>query len=301
MKEFQLIEKIKGLIPGNLQGTIPIGDDAALVASGPESLLFTTDVIVEGVDFRMEKGGARPEQIGYKALAVNLSDIAAMGGKPLAFVAAFGIPKKISEAWIARLSKSLVRLARKFRVSWVGGDISKSDRLFISIALLGRVEKGRAVLRKGARKGDSIYVTGSLGGSLKGKHLNFTPRVREGEFLASRFRPTAMIDISDGFIQDLEHILKASNVGASIELNRIPVSAAAQKSLRAALTDGEDFELLFTLAAAKGKKLETAWPQNFPRVLLTRVGEITGGRGIHWRTKGKTVKLWFRKKGYTHF
>ena len=154
MKEFQLIEKIKGLIPGNLQGTIPIGDDAALVASGPESLLFTTDVIVEGVDFRMEKGGARPEQIGYKALAVNLSDIAAMGGKPLAFVAAFGIPKKISGAWMARLSKSMVWLARKFRVSWVGGDISKSSRLFISIALLRRVEKGRAVLRKGARKGD---------------------------------------------------------------------------------------------------------------------------------------------------
>ena len=300
MKEFHLIEKIKRLIPRNLQGMIPIGDDAAVLPGyGKKSFLFTTDVIVEGVDFVV--GQARPEAIGRKALAVNLSDIAAMGGRPLAFVVAWGLPRKYAGAYTERAAKGMLRLARRFKVAWVGGDISKSDRLFISIALLGRVEKGRAILRKGARKGDSIYVTGKLGGSIQGKHLNFTPRIREAQFLASQFRPTAMIDISDGFIQDLEHILKASSVGASIELNRIPVSAAAQKNLRAALTDGEDFELLFTLPAAKGKRLEAAWLRKFPRVPLTKVGEITDGRGIHWHTKGKTVKMWFQKKGYVHF
>lgn len=310
--EFHLIERLKRLIPRSLQGPFGIGDDAAVFpAGGGGSFLFTTDVIVEGVDFRLGQGGARPEQIGHKALAVNLSDCAAMGGTPLAFVSAFGIPKSCSEPWTERIAKGMVRLARRFKVSWVGGDISRSERLFISIALLGRAKTGEAIFRKGARSGDQIFVTGSLGGSLQGKHLVFAPRIQEARFLAERFRPSAMIDISDGFVQDLGHILSASKVGAMVELDRIPVSSSVRekasrfrrRALEKALTDGEDFELLGTVSRGRWRKLEKAWPRRFPGLPLIRVGEIRpSSEGLVWREGEKQFRqLWFRKKGFTHF
>lgn len=309
--EFGLIHRLTHLIPRSLQGPYGIGDDCAILpVGGGKSLLFTTDVIVEGVDFLIGKGGARPEAVGHKALAVNLSDIAAMGGRPLAFVVAWGIPKNFSQDWIARAGKGMVRLARKFRVAWVGGDISRAGRLFISIALLGEGETRKLVRRKGAKPGDLIYVTGTLGGSILGKHLDFMPRLAEAQFLVRRFHPTSLIDISDGFIQDLEHLLKASRVGAMVDLDRIPISGAArskskdsqQKALQSALTDGEDFELLFTLPCRESSRLENVWRRNFPRLSLTRVGEILhGAPKIKWVRKGERARLWFHKKGYTHF
>lgn len=312
--EFKLIERLKAFIPRRLQGTFPIGDDAAILTlpnNRKESLIFTTDAIVEGVDFRLGRRGAAPEVVGHKALAVNLSDIAAMGGKPVAFVAAFGIPGRLSQAWVERMAKGIIRLARRFGVAWVGGDISRASRLFVSIALLGKGKRGRLVARSGARRGDSIYVTGTLGGSIEGKHLLFTPRLREAQFLLSRCQPTAMIDLSDGFIQDLGHILRASRVGARVELGRIPISRIARKrsgashrrALRSALSDGEDFELLFTLSPRKGRGLEGAWPRAFPRVPLTKVGEIVPPPAkVEWYERGKKLRrLWFRKKGFTHF
>lgn len=306
--EFRLIERLKSLIPRPLQGKIPIGDDAAVLPPmRGRDLLFTTDTIVEGVDFILGRGGATPEAIGRKALAVNLSDIAAMGGKPLAFVVAWGLPKKCAGAWTLRAAKGMLHLARRFNVSWVGGDLSRSERIFISIALLGEAQKGKAVLRKGARAGDSIYVTGKLGGSIEGKHLTFEPRLREAQFLVKRFRPSAMIDISDGFIQDLGHILDTSNVGAQIDLEKIPVSkvtTSKRMALKSALTDGEDFELLFTLPPAKVKKLEAAWQQKFHGLSLTRVGRIvrTHPKQIVWHQDERPLKkLWFQKTGFTHF
>ena len=272
--EFQFIERLKSLIPRSLQGEVPIGDDTAVLPfSKGKFLLFTTDAVVEGVDFLVGKRGAKPEAIGHKALAVNLSDMAAMGGRPLAFVATFGIPRSFSEAWVERAAKGILRLARQFKVQWVGGDISRAKQLFISIALIGEIKKEKVVLRKGAKAGNRIYVSGSLGGSIQGKHLFFTPRLREAQFLVRNFRPTSMIDISDGFIQDLEHLLKASGVGALIELDRIPISKAAQrpaaasrrKALQAALTDGEDFELLWTLPPHPAKRLEKIWPEYFQK------------------------------------
>ncbi len=302
--EFQLIQRLKSLIPRRLQGPRGIGDDCAVLPSGGgKSLLFTTDALVEGVDFRMGKGGVSPEAIGYKALAVNLSDIAAMGGRPTAFVVAWGIPKKFSPAQVEKIARGILRLARFFRVAWVGGDISKASRFFISIALLGEASAEKVVERRGARPGDLIYVTGRLGGSIQGKHLSFTPRLAEARFLVSRFRPTAMIDVSDGFIQDLGHILDASRAAARVDLDRIPISQAVRRrALQSALTDGEDFELLFTISRRVGTQLEKAWKRKFPRLPLTRVGEIRRGKGaIEWRQQGKKVRLWFRKKGFTHF
>ncbi len=310
--EFRFIQRLKSLIPRALQGPFPIGDDTAVLPHDKKkSFLFTTDCIVEGVDFRIGKRGASPEAIGRKALAVNLSDIAAMGGKPLAFVAAFGIPKKIPERWVERVSKGMIRLAGESGAAWVGGDLTQADRFFISIALLGEGEKRKIVFRKGARPGDPIYVTGDLGGSILGKHLSFTPRLAEAQYLADRFHPSSMIDLSDGFIQDLGHILEASRVGARIKLERIPISPAAwrqargsrRRALQSALSEGEDFELLFTLPERRAAELEKAWPRRFPRLPLTRVGKIVSRpEKIHWEERGKSLrKLWFRKKGFSHF
>lgn len=267
---------------------------------------------MEGIDFRIRgKERASPEQIGHKALAVNLSDIAAMGGKPLAFVAAIGIPKRFSQAWIERVARGMISLARQFKICWVGGDISRSDKFFVSIALLGEGETREIVSRKGAKPGDLIYVTGKLGGSIQRKHLVFTPRIREGRYLAGGIHPNAMIDLSDGFIQDLGHILSSSHVGARVTLDQIPISEAARdrakgsekKALMFALSDGEDFELLFTVARNKSERLEKSWARQFPAIPLTRVGEITFRSGrIEWARSGKSVsKLWFRKKGFAHF
>lgn len=309
--EFYLIERLKRLIPRSLQGPFGIGDDAAVLPrGGGKSLLLTTDVIVEGVDFRIgPKGGAPPEAIGHKALAVNLSDIAAMGGKPSAFVSAWGIPKRISQDWIERTAKGMVRLARQFHVKWVGGDISRAGRLFISIALMGEGKTRKIIQRNGAKRGDFIYVTGTLGGSIHGKHLTFMPRIRESRYLAEEFHPTAMIDISDGFIQDLEHLLSSSGKGARVDLDRIPLSRVVLKgreksrraALQSALTDGEDFELLFTLPKREGSRLERAWRRRFPKLPLMRVGGIDSGKGIQWFDQGKRVRLWFQKKGFRHF
>lgn len=206
----------------------------------------------------------------------------------------------------------MIRLGRSFDTAWVGGDISRAERLFISIALLGEGEIKKIVRRKGARPGDLLYVTGKLGGSLEGRHLTFTPRLRESQFLVNRFHPRAMIDLSDGFIQDLGHLLKASRAGARIDLSKIPISEAAwrraeggrKRAVQSALTDGEDFELLFALPSGEGKRLEKEWRGQFGKVPLTRVGKIAaspGGR-IGWHDAGKKLKqLWFDKKGFAHF
>lgn len=310
--EFHLIERLRRLTPASLHGAIPRGDDAGAVRVGGRLVLFTTDAIVEGVDFLLGKRGARPEEIGHKALAVNLSDIAAMGAKPLAFVVAWGLPPQLSAGFIERMGKGMARLAKRFRVAWVGGDLSRARKLFISIAMLGEARPGEVVLRKGARPGHWIYVTGTLGGSIRGKHLNFLPRIDEAKFLTRRFRPTAMIDVSDGFIQDLGHLLTSSRVGARIHLERIPISGSARlqarekgerSALKGALTDGEDFELLFTVSARRARGLERAWKREFPRVPLSRVGQVIRGKSeeIEWVKDKRPVKLWFRKRGFTHF
>ncbi len=309
--EFRLIERLKSLIPRRVQGPFPIGDDAAILPlSSGKSLLFSTDVIVEGVDFLLGKKGARPEAIGHKALAVNLSDIAAMGARPLAFIAAIGIPKNFSEKSVERVAKGMVDLAKKFKTKWVGGDITRSQKFFVSVAILGEQKPKKIVKRNGAKAGDFIYVTGDLGGSILGRQLNFMPRVPEGLYLAEKFRPSAMIDLSDGLIQDLGHILTSSKKGARLELAKIPISQAArkkskdnaQKALEYALTDGEDFELLFTLSRNAAKHLEKEWKSRFPDVRLTPIGVIDSHVGkIEWQKKGKRTKLWFHKKGFSHF
>ena len=299
-KEFDLIEAIKRKIPRHLQGEIPIGDDAASLSlqSGKKTLL-TTDVIVEGVDFLFEK--IRPEMAGRKALAINLSDFAAMGAEPTAFLVTLGISSALTKSWILRFYKGMMDLAKQYNVKCVGGDITRAKDIFASIALIGEAKPEEIIRRAGARNGDWIAVTGVLGGSILKHHYSFEPRIKEARFLTRRFRPTSMIDISDGLIQDLEHILKASGVSAEMDLDQIPISQAAS-GLKQALTDGEDFELLFTIPAHFKATLEKEWPRQFPKVRLSWIGRVRSGKtGIRFRSKGKPVLLKFKKKGYQHF
>ena len=229
-----------------------IGDDTAVLSVGGSChQLFTTDMLLEDVHFT-RKENARA--IGHKALACNISDIAAMGGLPSAAVISLGLPAEVEIDFVKEIYRGINALAKRFSVAIVGGDTVRSEKIIINVALLGWVKKQELVTRSGARQGDMIFVTGPLGKSFEtGKHLSFTPRVAESQFLVKRFLPTAMIDISDGLSVDLGHILKESRVGAYLWEEKIPKTKGA--TLSQALSDGEDFELLFTVSQKTGKQL----------------------------------------------
>jgi thiamine-monophosphate kinase len=310
MDEFSFIEYLKKKILGSRGVSVGIGDDAAVLSVGKDrKLVVSTDVIVENVDFKVK--ALSPEKIGRKALAVNLSDVAAMGASPTAFVVSIGKPERISTAWLSRFYNGLLALAKQYNVTCVGGDFSSSKEFFASVTIFGEVSPNCFVTRSGAMAGDWIAVTGALGGSLLRHHYDFTPRVREGLFLAKHITPTAMIDISDGLVQDLSHILKASRVGAVLDLDKIPVSRAARKislgneeeALSKALTDGEDFELLLTVPPWQKMMLEKGWKKQFPKVPLTWVGKIEGKASqVSWQRKGKKVlHPQLPRNGFSHF
>ncbi len=309
MTEFELIAKLTKSLPVNDTVVIGPGDDCAVLDFGlPDKLfLFKTDAVVEGVHFTHE---TPPEKIGRKALARCLSDIAAMAGTPSTALVTIGLPKKFDPEFIAKIYDGLNALAQTFGVAIVGGETTANPGgIFISIALLGTVPRGKQILRSGARVGDAIFVTGELGGSLAGKHLDFDPRISEARWLADHFSVHAMADLSDGLAGDLRHILNASRVGADLLKTAIPISRAAklesQKSslakppLVAALTDGEDFELLFTVAGKDAVKLLDAWKQKFPKLKLSCIGKIVAVEGIILRDKNGAQKL--DARGFAHF
>lgn len=267
-----------------------IGDDTAVLPLSKDKFqLFTMDMIVEGAHFTLKSS---PKAIGHKAMACNISDIAAMGGVPTFAVVSLGVSAQTKVQFVKDLYGGMQAVAKKFNVAIVGGDTVKSNKLIINVALLGEVPKSRLVTRSGAKPGDWIFVTGPLGGSLKsGRHLTFTPRIKEAQFLA-KFQPTSMIDISDGLAADLGHILEESNVGAVIYEHKIPRHPGV--SLPQALSDGEDFELLFTVPPQSGRKL-----LNNKRFFL--IGEIVDrATGLKLVTR-KWKKVILSEKGYKHF
>lgn len=291
--EFGLIRRFQKLIktdPSVIKGS---GDDCAVLEFTEDKyLLFTCDMLVEGTDFRHNE---KPYLIGRKSIAVSISDIAACAGIPRYCLVSLGLPKKTSFKFINALIKGMLNLAKKYKINIVGGDLSRSARLVIDVSMLGIVEKKCLLLRSGAKKGDIIFVSGELGGSILGKHLKFKPRLEEARFLVKNFKLNAMIDISDGLTQDLTHILEASKAGAVIYGGLIPVDKQA-RNLEDALYRGEDFELLFTLEPREAKKLM--------RKNLTQfrpIGEITekryGLRLIDERGKEKIIQ----PKGFRHF
>lgn len=309
MNEFELIARLTKSLPTNETVVAGAGDDCAVLDFGlPEKLfLFKTDAVVEGMHFTSE---TPPEKIGHKALARCLSDIAAMAGTPAAALVTIGLPKKFNADFVASIYDGLNALAKKYNVAVVGGETTtNSGGIFISIALLGTVARGKQILRSGAKVGDAIFVTGELGGSLSGRHLDFEPRLAEAQWLADHFAIHAMADLSDGLAGDLRHILYGSGTGADLLKTAIPISRAAKARARkndsakpplmAALTDGEDFELLLTVAAADAVKLLDAWKKKFPKIKLSCIGKIVAGEGITLRDKNGSQKL--NTHGYAHF
>lgn len=274
------------------------GDDAAVIKwTKDKYLLFTCDMLVEDVHFRL--GKATPFQIGWKALARNVSDIAAMGGVPRYALVSASLKPDLPLSFIDGVHKGLRTLSNRFRINLVGGDTCRSDKVVIDVSLIGEVERNKLVTRSGAKKGDVIMVTGTIGGSGKGRHLDFIPRLNETRALVKNFKINSMIDISDGLILDLWRILAASKAGAKIYENAIPLSRDAG-SFEKAIYEGEDFELLFTMSINEARRFfkTTLAKMDTP---VTLIGEIVEKRSgyilVDRNGKGKKLK----PKGYVHF
>jgi len=283
-----------------------IGDDMAVLAAGDEQILITTDTLLEGVHFAGE--GVRPEEVGYKAMACSLSDCAAMAARPWAAVAAVSLPRNWSQEQVQKLYAGMQEAAERYDCPLVGGDTTSWDKpLAVTVTMLARAAGIAPVRRAGAQAGDALFVTGELGGSGAGGHLRFEPRVREARQLAELVQLHAMIDVSDGLAGDLRHICRASEVGAILEAEAIPISPAVGSSgnrLQAALTEGEDFELLFCVDEKDARRLEAAWP-GMSKLRLTRIGRITtrdaapGPHHIGLRRSDGTVEA-MKWRGWEH-
>jgi thiamine-monophosphate kinase len=326
-REEELILRIRQISAGSRlrrsRLKLSIGDDAAAfqVRHG-HHLLVSTDALVEGIHFDLSY--FRPEELGWKALAVNLSDIAAMGGRPLFFTTSIALPKHTDPRFVQRFYQGVNNLARKFGVELAGGDTCASPQgIFIDLTVLGEVKPSEMIGRSGARPGDLIYVSGELGGSAMGlellkqsshrkrswsglveRHLRPVPRCRLGRFLAQRGLATALIDLSDGLSTDLHHLCSASGVGAVIEAQEIPVARLSPSvaacldglPLDYAVNGGEDYELLFTVS----ERLRQKVPSSLGGVAIRRVGVITDKPlSCYFRQKGTTRRL--LPRGFDHF
>jgi len=275
--EFALIDWIRRHGPAKPEHVVEgIGDDMAVLQVGSETLLITTDILLEHVHFDLS--ACTLEQVGYKAMACSLSDCAAMAALPLAAVVAVALPEPMTMAQAKKLHEGIQHAALKYSCPIVGGDTTSWPQpLAIDVTMLAHTPHGAPILRRGAQPGDALIVTGQLGGALAGKHFTFTPRLAEAQLLTQLVPLHAMIDISDGLAPDLRHLCRAGNVAAVIDAASLPLSNAARNiadPVRAALTDGEDFELLFCLSPDDAKKLQQTWTQHSDTP-LTRIGQIT--------------------------
>ncbi len=287
---------------------VGIGDDCAVLRpQRGHELLITTDFSLEDVHFR--RGWHPPESAGYRCLARGLSDIAAMGGEPLAVFLSLALPAGLPQRWADGFLRGLLKLARRFQVPLAGGDIAQSPAgVLADIMVLGSVPQRKALLRSGARPGDALYVTGALGASAAaiqqlraGKklrpaqncaHFFPEPRVAVGRVLRERRLASAAIDLSDGLSTDLSHICEESGVGAVLNAERVPVAKGATFEL--ALHGGEDYELLFTAAP------RTHVPNEIAGIRVTRIGEILSERKIYLADRSRNLQP-LRPAGWEHF
>jgi thiamine-monophosphate kinase len=322
--EFGLINRIRKWITASDSAVIQgIGDDVAVIERDGKTLLVTTDLLIEGVHF--DRSWIDPYRLGKKALAVNLSDIAAMGGIPKYFLISVGLPKDLSLSFISLFYRGLREGARKFRVDLIGGDTSLSQKIVINICLLGEAEKKSLLFRRGARVGDDLLVSGTLGDAALGlkilqkkgftegptglieRQLSPYPRIQLGQAIANHHYATAMIDVSDGLLIDTTHLLEESRVGARIWEERIPLSRSYRKWIHSysknlyqiALCGGEDYELLFTASPETRKKISSlAYSLNVP---ITRIGEILPKKEGFYVTKKDGGKYSLSHLGFDHF
>jgi thiamine-monophosphate kinase len=287
--EFALIDWIRRRAPGSSSVVLGIGDDCAMLRTRPGcEILATTDMLMDGRHFRLQRDG--PEAVGYKALAVNLSDIAAMAGIPLAALVSVALPHEGAAPIAQGILAGMKPLAERFDVALAGGDTNAWDGpLVVCLTLLGEPTPPGPVRRSGACLGDSILVTGPLGGSLRGRHLRPEPRLREAQALQRAANIHAMIDLSDGLASDLDHILvESGGLGATLEEESIPIHPDAiamaedgRTPLDHALRDGEDFELCLTVAPAVAERVLR---EPLEGVRLYRVGEIIATSGLWLRS-----------------
>ncbi|MBP1687011.1 MAG: thiamine-monophosphate kinase [Deltaproteobacteria bacterium] len=315
--EFGFLARLLPRLPGARDLIVGPGQDCAVISTRRGAWLITVDALVEHVHF--ERAWLSPRQLGRKSFLVNASDIAAMGGRPRFCVVSLGVPRTYLARDLRALQAGIVAAAADCGASIVGGNLARADTLFVSIALLGNAP-GRIVTRQGARTGDLIFVTGTLGdaalglrwlrgrtGPGKSAHSirRFrlpSPRLQAGRLLVSRGLASSMVDVSDGLVQDLGHICTESRVGAEIQTESIPRSAAYRAAMGTdpalALRGGEDYELLCTVPERHVKTLQRLAPQlGCP---LTCIGRITPGSGIGLRTSdGRTLSV--QGGGYDHF
>lgn len=303
--ELAFINWLRGRTPASPRVLLGPGDDTAALAWPSRSeCLVTTDMLLEGSCFLLEGSPiqvpgiapASPRRVGRKAMAVNLSDLAAMAGIPVAAVISVGLPQRDGRRLAEELYLGLREMADAFDTAIIGGDTNSwKGPLVLSVTLLGEAGPGGIIRRAGARVGDVLMVTGPLGGSILGKHLDFTPRVREALTLAQEQDLHAMIDISDGLAADVAKLAAESQVGAVLWAECIPLAEAAyqcpdnRSPLEHALADGEDYELVFAVSAEQARQLEGASP--CPGVKLTVIGECVEERGLWLQHQGKREPL----------
>jgi thiamine-monophosphate kinase len=270
--EDRLVVELTRSLAAGKNVRVGIGDDCAVIGTRLAKTwqLLKTDSIVEGVHFTRD---ADPKKIGWKAMARALSDIAAMGGLPRYALVTLGAPAEEKVSRVKEIYASLKSAAKRFAVQIVGGETTRSPALFLSVTLVGEVEQARCVTRAGGRAGDLLYVTGKVGGSIRGRHLDFTPRIAEARWLTENFRIRAMMDLSDGLGADLPRLACASKADFEIFEEKIPRNRGC--TLRDAIRDGEDYELLFAISPRDAIALEAAWTKRFKRLPLTRIGRLS--------------------------
>ncbi len=315
-------ERIAAFVKRFPRATVPvgIGDDCAVLRPPPrQELCVTTDSLVEDVHFT--RGTFRPEDIGHKALAVNLSDLAAMGARPAWFVCALELPPWVDDAALAGIARGMSRLAKQTGIALVGGNLSRAKKLSLTLTVSGEVPRGKALLRSGARPGDLLYVSGTLGDARLGLELLRRPRHRSTEphpggplrrqrrpeprlelGLLARAHASAAIDLSDGLVQDLSHLCEASKVGVRVDLKRLPISRALREHAGVeaplwAARGGEDYELLLAVPPRRAARFEQAC--RLARQEITSIGALTRQRDVV--LVGPEGHLVTSVRGFDHF
>jgi thiamine-monophosphate kinase len=304
--ESQLIARLRERIPPHPLVRLGPGDDAAVLRlAGVDECVMTVDLLTDRVDFELDR--VDPRHVGRKALAVNLSDLAAMAARPLAGVVALALPRVGGLDLAIQLYEGLLPLAERFSLAIAGGDTNSWDGpLVISITLIGEVTPRGPLLRSGARPGDQIVVTGGFGGSILGRHLDFEPRVDEALLLAERYDLHAGIDVSDGLSVDLAHVVEESGCGAVLDLDAVPIAPDARRlaeqldngttALDHALGDGEDFELILAVPPDEAARMLAEQPLTVP---LARIGQFVAEPGL-WQTDRRHGRRELAPRGWEH-